>query len=439
MMTAYARISDVNVSFDLLSDMRVNGFEPNLSTFLGLLSGKVDQNQGLSLHCYVVKIGLTSELFLYNSMISMYSKLGLVDASVSLFVSMREEDRSASTWTIMVNAYADFGAHDQAMQIFNQMRYHYRVLDGAAVLSLLSAAKGETISGAHCLVIKSGGCRSVHFSNSLVNAYGKFGNLQSAARIFNSIQNKDVISWTSMIKGYTENGAAVKALTLFNQMIASGVNASCKLRTSLIDLLCKNGSVRQASEIFSRSSERDLALWSSMVNGYAINGKAPEAIDLFNEMIAQGIELDGSVFTSLFSACRHAGMITDGIDWFERMRSEFKVLPAGEHYVCMADLLGRGGHIVAAMQAAAMAPPGEMRQRAMVAAVRGERDGGIGERNEGTGERGGESCEEMLVVFRGLSSMGRWEEAAEVRMKMEEKGMVKKPGWSRIELDECSI
>ncbi|XP_078440780.1 pentatricopeptide repeat-containing protein At1g11290, chloroplastic-like [Wolffia australiana] len=433
LVAAYARNSQVNASVDLLNRMRVNGVDPDPATLFGVLSGGTHPRLGPVVHSLAVKLALTSDLLLSNALISMYGKLGLVNASVSLVNAMEENQRSTATWTALVNAYVTAGDHDRAAETFNRMRRcrQFYPLDEAAVVSLISACAAT--AAAHGLVVKLGFCGCIRAANSLISGYCQVNDLRSAAQIFAAVHDKDVVTWTAMIAGYVAIGAAADALTLFDQMTSARVNTSCKLRTALVNLLGKSGDgIDRAREIFSGGGERDLALWSSMVNTYSLRGMATEAIELFEEMTAQGVDPDGSMFTSLISACRHAGMVKEGVELFLRMRDEYGIEPTGEHHVCMADLLGRGGHVGAAMEAAAMAPPGVMWRRARVAALSGGDKVVVemGEKDEG-------SSEEKLLIFRSLALMGRWEEAAEMRRKMEEKGLPKKPAWSRLDIP-CS-
>ncbi|CAA6664399.1 unnamed protein product [Spirodela intermedia] len=335
MILACARNAEVNAAFDLLGQMRVNGLDPNLSTFLGLLSGGILPHQcSRSLHCYGLKLGMTSELTFANSLIAIYSRGGWVNAAGFLFESMGE--RSAASWTALAGGFVNAGDHAGALEIFNRMRRS----------GLPSTRRPSWASAAHGLAVKSGFCGGggISAANSLVSCYCKCGDLPAAERVFLSIpeKEKDVFSWTAMIAGYAENGGAADALTLSEEMVAAGVNpaeatvlallaASAelgsptagrrvaelagaaglaggrKVRTALIHMYSKCGDIHRAREVFSQISRKDLALWSCMVNGYAVNGMGMAAIELFEEMTAEGVDPDGAVFTSLLSACRHAG------------------------------------------------------------------------------------------------------------------------------------
>ncbi|PRQ27980.1 putative pentatricopeptide [Rosa chinensis] len=46
-----------------------------------------------------------------------------------------------------------------------------------------------------------------------------------------------------------------------------------ELNVKLIEMYGRCGSMRDARKVFDRMPERNLSLWHSMINGYALNGK----------------------------------------------------------------------------------------------------------------------------------------------------------------------
>ena len=55
----------------------------------------------------------------------------------------------------------------------------------------------------------------LHVGTALINLYGKFGCLENARAVFDRISHRNVVAWTSMIAGFTENGLAYEALEHF--------------------------------------------------------------------------------------------------------------------------------------------------------------------------------------------------------------------------------
>jgi pentatricopeptide repeat protein len=62
-------------------------------------------------------------------------------------------------------------------------------------------------------------------------------------------------------------------------------------------------------------------------------------------MCEKDIEINDITFVSLLSACSHAGLVDEGLHYFDLMSSHFSISATVEHYACMVDLLGRAGHL----------------------------------------------------------------------------------------------
>jgi pentatricopeptide repeat protein len=61
--------------------------------------------------------------------------------------------------------------------------------------------------------------------------------------------------------------------------------------------------------------------------------------------MCKGVGTDNVTFTSLLSGCSHAGLLDEGLQYFESMGFVYNKSPTVEHYACMVDLLGRAGFL----------------------------------------------------------------------------------------------
>lgn len=130
----------------------------------------------------------------------------------------------------------------------------------------------------------------------------------------------------------------------------AGYSSNTFLTSALIDLYCKYGSIRQAMAIFDEMPAKDLICWSSMINGYGINGYGSEALETFSNMLNSGILPNDVVFVSVLSACSHCGLDDEGWDWFYAMEEKFCITPKLAHYACMVDMLSRRGYVKEALE-----------------------------------------------------------------------------------------
>ncbi|KAK6931027.1 Pentatricopeptide repeat, partial [Dillenia turbinata] len=79
--------------------------------------------------------------------------------------------------------------------------------------------------------------------------------------------------------------------------------------------------------------------WSTMIVGYAINGKSEKALDLLHRMQSQQVQPNYVTFLGVLSACSHSGW-----KYFNYMvqSSDKNIKLRKEHYACRVD---RSGHL----------------------------------------------------------------------------------------------
>ena len=104
--------------------------------------------------------------------------------------------------------------------------------------------------------------------NSVVDAYGKCGEPDVSFRVFSRMNERDVVSWTSMVAAYTRASRLDDAIGLFKQM-----------------------------------PHRNTIAWTSLMAGFAQNGQSERTLDLFMQMLEVGVEPSGFTFVTLLSAC----------------------------------------------------------------------------------------------------------------------------------------
>ncbi|KAJ7970115.1 Pentatricopeptide repeat [Quillaja saponaria] len=482
MISAYCRGFRIGEAMILLQEMWLLGFEPTSSTFVSILSGCSNPDssaslcQGLSIHCCVIKLGVgIFEIPLANSMMSMYIHFGQIDKAHVIFNTM--DEKSIISWTTIIGAYVNIGDATEAFSIFNQMRCESMSLDSVIFINLISGSikAGYLLlaMAAHSLILKSGCDDEDPIENLLVSMYAKCGDLTSARRIFDMASEKSIFLWTSMIGGYTHFGHPAEALDLFQKLIGTatkpnettiatilsacadlgsvsqgkeieeyillnGLESDKRVQTSLIHMFCKCGSINKAREIFERVVDKDLAVWSSMINGYAIHGRAKEALSLFHKMQnAEGIMPDAVIYTCILLACCHSGLIEDGLKYFHSMQKDFGIEPTVEHYTCLVDLLGRFGQLDLALNSIQEMPVQAQAQAwvPFLSACRTHRNVELGElASVRLLELSPESSGNYVLMANLYTSLGKWREADMTRKLIDDQGLVKECGWSQIEV-----
>ncbi|KAL6606772.1 hypothetical protein ACP70R_042425 [Stipagrostis hirtigluma subsp. patula] len=310
-----------------------------LSLALKACVRSADFAYGRRLHCDAVKAGGADD-FVMNSLVDMYVKSGDLECARKVFE--RIPSRSVVSWTSMLSGCVQNGLAADGMLLFNEMRQesvHPSEYTMASVLAACAALDGlHEGRWIHGSVIKHGISLNSFVSAALLDMYVKCGEVEDARRLFDQLSHIDLVMWTTMIVGYTQNGAPLDALQLFldkrfasivpnSVTIATVLSASGQLRNlfmgrsihgkaiklgvaeydvvmnAFVDLYAKCQSVSEANSIFGRILNKDVVTWNSMIAGYAENDMANDALMLFRQMRLQGASPDAISVVNALSAC----------------------------------------------------------------------------------------------------------------------------------------
>jgi len=74
-------------------------------------------------------------------------------------------------------------------------------------------------------------------STAIVDMYSKCGAIKEASIVFERMGKKNVITWTAMLVGLSQNGHAEDALKLFCQMQVENVAANSVTLVSLVHVV----------------------------------------------------------------------------------------------------------------------------------------------------------------------------------------------------------
>ena len=114
------------------------------------------------------------------------------------------------TWNTMIVGYTQRGRDDEALKLLHQMHRAGIEPNSVTISSVLPACahlaalpEGKEIHG---YIIRRGFQLDLYVGNTLIDMYAKCGLMAYAHSVFNKMFNRDVVSWTTMIVGYAQNG-----------------------------------------------------------------------------------------------------------------------------------------------------------------------------------------------------------------------------------------
>ncbi|CAA7056955.1 unnamed protein product [Microthlaspi erraticum] len=429
---------------------------------------------GKEIHTHVIVKGFGAILCVANALATMYTECGEMQDGLRLFESMSERD--VFSWTSLIVAYSRImGQEEKAVNTFLQMRNSSQVHPNeqtfatmfAVCASLSRLVLGEQLHGN---VFSLGLGDTLSVSNSMMKMYSACGKLDSASVLFRGMRCRDIISWSTIIGGYSQAGFVEEGFKYFSWMrqagpkptdfalasllsvsgnmavleqgrqvhglaIYLGLEQNPTIRSALINMYSKCGSIIEASKVFEEIDRADIVSLTAMINGYAEHGKCKEAIDLFEKSLELGFRPDDVTFISVLTACAHSGQLDLGFHYFNMMQDKYSMRPAKEHYGCMVDLLCRAGRLSEAEKMINEMPckKDDVVWTTLLRACTAKRDVERGGRAaERIVELGLTSATAYVTLANIYSSRGKWKEAADVRKSMKSKGVIKEPGWSSI-------
>ncbi|KAL2237952.1 pentatricopeptide repeat-containing protein At3g09040, mitochondrial [Sesamum indicum] len=479
-IVGYVQEEEEEEAFCMFSRMMSEGITPDevsLASILNATANLRDLCKGTQVHCFLVKYGLEKGLYAGSSLIDMYCKCGIVEAATTLFSYMPE--RSVVCINALISGHARLSL-GQAVNLFKHMLSDGLQPSEVTFATLLEGCSDniELYFGRqiHSFIVKLGLPYNDEFLVvALLGMYMSAQRNTDAVCLFSELPDpKSTIIWTVLISGSAQNDNGEEALLWYREMrshnampdqatFASVLRASSGLSSledgrkihsfifhigydkdeltgsALVDMYAKCGDMKSSAKVFREMiSKKDVISWNSMIVGYAKNGYAECALEIFEEMKRASVKPDEVTFLGVLTACSHAGMVMEGQEIYDTMISHYGVQPRVDHCACMIDLFGRWGFLAEAEKFIENLDfePDSMIWATYLSACRLHGDDIRGQHAaEKLIELEPQDSSPYVLLSHIHAASGNWDGVNSVRKKMTEKGVKKFAGSSKLSLD----
>ncbi|CAK9155750.1 unnamed protein product [Ilex paraguariensis] len=327
----------------LFCEMHKSGIIPTPYIFSSIISASTKLGWfelGEQLHALIYKWGFSSEIFVCNALVTLYSRYGNLLCAEQIFSKMQHRDRVS--YNSLISGLAQHGLSERSLKLFEKMQLDSLKPDCVTVASLLSACalvgalqKGRQL---HTYAIKAGMTSDIIIEGSLLDLYVKCSDVETAHEFFLTTQTENVVLWNVMLVAYGQMGDLNESFWIFSQMqiegltpnqytypsilrtctslgaldlgeqihtqvIKTGFQPNVYVCSVLIDMYSKHGKLDTALRILRRLDEEDVVSWTAMIAGYAQHDMFVQALKLFEEMQDRRIRSDNIGFSSAISAC----------------------------------------------------------------------------------------------------------------------------------------
>lgn len=490
LMTGYVHNSQPEVALRVFVEMLEVGAYPTSYTFGTILSAcslLLLVKLGKQIHAYIVKYGIESDTSVGNALCSFYSKCRSLSSAVDTF--RRIEEKNVVSWTTVIAACGDNGDPMMGVRYFLMMLSEDTELNEFTFTSIFSLCCTiqalEVGRQLHSLSIKLGFQGNLLIDNSIMYLYLKCGLIDEANRLFDDMESISLVTWNAMIAGraqmmdLAENRLSAqqsgnRALSIFLKMnrsgtkpdlftlssvlsvcsslmaldqgeqvhaqtIKSGYLADLIVGTSLVNMYSKCGNIDKAAKAFTEMQTKTMISWSSMISAFAQHGRSQEALQLFEEMLSAGEKPNKITFVGVLSACSQAGLVDKALQYFDMMKTRYKIKPIMEHYACLIDMYVRLGRLEEAFDLTKKmgCEPNDVIWSILIA----------GCRSQGNMELGYYAAEQLLklkpkdnetyvLLLNMYLSAERWQDVSRVRKLMKDEKLGKLQDWSWLSIKD---
>lgn len=339
--------------------LRATPFRPDDYTFPFVLKICTDflyVSKGLEVHGRLIKAGLDGDVFVNNTLMLFYGSCGDLWSAEKVFDEMPVRD--LISWNTLLRVFSDNDCHSESVGLFKYMistsGFMPNVISVVSVLPVCAVLENERlVSLIHCYVVKTGIDGATKTGNSLIDAYGKCGNIEALKRVFDLMVERNEVSWNSILAGFSYRGSNSSALDCFRAMITEHVklnsvaiatmlptlvelslfnkgkelhcfsmkmdmDSDVFVANALIDMYGKWGRPTQASFVFSRMQARNIVSWNTMVANFALNGLELDALGVVREMHANNEIPNSITLMNALPACARVGSVLHGKEMHAR-------------------------------------------------------------------------------------------------------------------------
>jgi len=309
MIVGYTQRGYPGLAIELFKNEKWAVLLPNSVTVSSLLSacGQLRSSaMGKLLHCLVVKCGLEDPPA-RNALVDMYAKCGLVSDARNVFESI---DKDVVSWNSIISGCAQSGEECEALELFKRMRLELFSPDAVTVVGVLSACASlgalQLGCSVHALSLKDGlVLSSIYVGTALLNFYAKCGDAKAARMVFDSMGEKNVVTWGAMIGGYGMQGDGNGSLVLFRDMLKEEFELNEAVFTTILAACSHSGMVGEGSRLFNLMCGElnfvpSMKHYACMVDMLARAGNLEEAFHFIERM---PLEPSVSVFGAFLHGC----------------------------------------------------------------------------------------------------------------------------------------
>lgn len=254
-------------AIDMLYKMKGAGLEPNARTLASVLPACARLKRlrlGKEIYGYIARHGFMSSPYIVNGLVDLYRRCGDMESAFKIFSKFSVSDEVS--FNTMIAGYCDNGDVLKAKELFDQME-------------------------------SEGKMRDLISWNSMISGYVDNLMFEKALRTFTDLITTGGIEPDSFTLGSALGACAnLGSLRLGKGMhsycIVKGLQSNLFVGGGLVEMYCRCQDPETAHKALQEVPERDIAIWNSLISGYARCNQIEDIPCILQKMEDDGFKPD---------------------------------------------------------------------------------------------------------------------------------------------------
>ncbi|KAK1563983.1 hypothetical protein QYE76_072021 [Lolium multiflorum] len=285
--------------------MAAAGFAPTAATLCTMLKACAYSRAirpGRQVHALTL-LACHDDVIMKTALVDLYMSCGCVDDANRLFIHHMED---AALCNAFLSGCVENGHFLEAFLMLGGIEPNRIALTCA--LSACSATANLAYGlQVHCKALRCGFDSETILCNALIDMYAKCGRTVAARVVFDRMIGRNVLSWSSMIDGYSRHGHGREALDLFERM-EKAVSPNAITFLAVLSACGHSGLVDQGrAKLHLMKTKYAIdpgpEHYACFIDMLGRAGQIDEAWDLYCSLRADRTELSGAICVAMLNAC----------------------------------------------------------------------------------------------------------------------------------------
>ena len=284
--------------------------------------------------------GLQLDNVLFNSVLDILVSFGEMHKAEEIFTQMKENHIQPTlvTYSTMIKGYGQIHNFKQALNVYNEMRSNNLqpndVIYGCLLNSCIKGNKSEFIDVLYNNMLKDNIQPNSVIISTMIKGYSKSKQFNKALQLFTAVDNdiKNITVYNSMLECCIECNQINELKQLFNQLTQRAKNEdkapvpNVITYSTVIKGFAKNGEIVEAKKIYdfvlNNFTELDELLFNTIADGFAKANQEEIALSVLNEMKLRNVKRSSIIYSILMRMYAHLNKEQKCVDMFAQMKHD---------------------------------------------------------------------------------------------------------------------